>query len=225
MILKSTIKGKQWLTLECAKAKLTEGSVVEIPDEFYDTAEVQGAIKLNMIELVGDPPPKTLKEGPDETKVRFRNAWHNKLTFDCLKDYVDVGRIILIPVSKVSQPEIQNAIMAGMMEDVDGVLGKPSGRGPAVDLEELTANDIVEKPAIQKRARPAVKDSSKAKPIKSSHADSESDEAESGESRIIDNKPKKKSAPKAEEKHEVAQGEPFSYLDIFDSGTPTEGSF
>lgn len=239
MILESLIKDESVLTLDCAKARLRKGSIVDIADEYYDTAEVANAIKLGFIKVVGDPPPKTLAEHPDEKKVRLRNMWPNKLAFDSLRDsgnpYVDPGKFILIPMSKISHIEIQNAISSGMLEDVDGVLcQKGGGHGPAVDLEELTVGDIVEKQTIQKRSRPKVASAAKAKPIKSSHADEDGDEPNdvTSESKIIDNnKPVKKQKAVVEELETEPQPEeperasPFSYLDIFDASEPSEGSF
>lgn len=154
MIVESLIKDESRLTLDCAKATLHRGSKVEIDDSTYWTKEVQGAIKLGMIRVVGEPPPpmKVQEEGAPEKKIKYKSIHSTKLCFESLKDYVDPGNFIHVPESKISEREIQNAIAWGMIERVDGPKDAVKVRlTTPVKIDEFTAVDAVDSvPAPEK---------------------------------------------------------------------------
>jgi len=146
MIVKSLIEDDSKLTLDCAKATLHKDSKVEIEDVFYWNPEVQGAMKLGMIEVVGKPPPKPkdTDDTPEEKKIKYRNVHDSKICFECIKDYADPGQFIHIPESKIStEREIQNAIAWGMIERADGknTPQAPKASRQAVKIDEFDADD------------------------------------------------------------------------------------
>jgi hypothetical protein len=153
MIIESLIKDESKLTLDCAKATLHRGSKVELDDSTYWTKEVQGAIKLGMIRIIGDPPPpmKVQEEGAPEKKIKYKSLHSSKLCFESLKDYVDPGNFIHIPESKIHEREIQNAIAWGMIEPADGPKGVVKTRlTTPVKIDEFTATDTVDSEAPEK---------------------------------------------------------------------------
>ena len=136
MILESQIGDDRVLTLDCAKATLRKGSRVDIPDDCFGKAEVQNAIRMGLIRLVGTPPAGVSVF--DEPKHRFRNAHGTRLTFECIKGTVDPGNILAIPESKVNEREVQNAVAWGYLLDLDGGLaGTPVGNQPPVIIDEV----------------------------------------------------------------------------------------
>ena len=136
MILESQIGDDRVLTLDCAKATLRKGSRVEIPDDCFGKAEVQNAIRMGLIRLIGTPPAGVSLF--DEPKHRFRNAHGTRLTFECIKGTVDPGKTLAIPESKVNEREVQNAIAWGYLLDLDGGLaGTPVGNQPPVVIDEV----------------------------------------------------------------------------------------
>jgi hypothetical protein len=224
MILESLIKDGSKLTLDCAKATLSKGSKVEIADEYWLKPEVQNAIKLGLVRLVGSPPPATPATSAkvEENRKKFRSAWTSKLTFDCIKDYVDPGGIIHIPESKLTNSEVQNAIAWGMLVDPD-MTAAPMARRPSppVEIDEIKVGG-----AKPDKAAPTAKSPVKAKKI------SKTDDAEAGDeeaqdaslykpSEVIvpkeDAPPKNKAAAKPAMADEAKpQGSRFDFLDIFE---------
>lgn len=242
MILECLLQDKSRLTLDCAKTSLGKGDHREIKDEFYSSAEIQNAIKMGLIRLVGDPPAMTSTVVGVEKSHPFRNTHKTRLAFECVRGGVSPGAIIQIPASKLQAEEIRQAVIFGMLEDIDHVIVKaprPLADAAPLALEELTAKDIIEAPT---KARPPVKKGGvKAKPISRAASDEgveEGGEDEShlfAESRVIDPSdaaPKKKPkampvdedvlAPKKARTPAQEEADRFSFLDIF--GTEkTEG--
>jgi len=146
MILLSKITDASKVTFDCAKATIERNGRIEIDDIHWKSPEVQGALKLGLIELEGQPP--IMPEEPlglaPEHLIRFRNNFGTKLCFECVKDYADPGMIIRIPVSLVDNPEVRNAIMAGMLINEDNPEENPQiYQGPPMHLEELRSSDII----------------------------------------------------------------------------------
>ena len=211
MIIRSKIEDASKLTLDCAKATLTKGSKVEIDDRHWAAKEVQDAIKLNMIELVGEPP--VLPEEPAqqaEKMVRLRNVHGSKITLECIKDYGNPGEIILVPTSKMNELEVRNAISWGMLinEDAPAPIHAAKGTIP-LNLEELTTKDILTGTEVP-LARPKLKAEGaiKAKKIGSVSAAEESDDSEPQDDGMFkpsevlipsESKKAKREMPKAEE--------------------------
>ena len=121
MILQSLITDASYLSLDCAKTKLTKGMIVELSDNLYWEKEIQNAISMKMIKLVGDPPtPRPVpKEEVPETKVKLvcNSRVMGTVAFDCIKDHVRAGQALWVPESKMSHPEIQNALDSGILID------------------------------------------------------------------------------------------------------------
>jgi hypothetical protein len=228
MILESLITDGSKLTLDCAKATLSKGSKIEIPDEFYSKSEVQNAIKMGLIRIVGSPPIVAAAAlAQDENRRKFRSAWGSKLTFECLKDYVDPGGFINIPESKLTNSEVQNAIAWGMLVD-------PAA--PKVERRSLHKAEIdeikVDAKAASPRARPApaAKSPVKAKKISKSDDISDADSDDDGglykESTVIVPKAEQplaakdtgKPAPDSDKKAETKSR--FDFLDIFEEESP-----
>lgn len=146
MIIESLIQDASKLTFDCAKATLEKGSKIQIDDIHWKALEVQNAIAAGLCILVGPPPilPEERKLEP-EHKVRFRNQYITKLCFECVKDYADPGMIVHIPVSKLEEPEIRNAISAGWLTNEDNPeLTPPRSRTAPVQLMELDSSDILD---------------------------------------------------------------------------------
>jgi hypothetical protein len=180
MILKSEIKDASTLSINCAKARVGKGDTVEIADEFWREREVQDAIRLGFVSLVGNPPTlpeKTKKAEVQERKLRFANRTSSKIAFECVVgknddggdkkwiDYVAPGDVVHVPESAMADPQIQNAIGWKMIEPLDGHRDLPKEESspqatvpePA-RLEELTKNDILEDLVPEKRRRRMTKD-------------------------------------------------------------------
>lgn len=147
MILESRIIDESKVTFDCAKATIEKGSKISIDDSFYKFEEIQNAIKMGLVALIG-PAPVLPEENAalPERKVRFRNTYITKLCFECLKDYADPNMILHVPVSKLDELEIRNAISAGWIVNEDEPPTTPLGRSTPVHLEELTAADIITAP-------------------------------------------------------------------------------
>lgn len=146
MIIKSLIQDEGKVTFECAKATISKDSIIEIADVYFKEKEIQTAMKLGMIEIVGTPPalPEEPKPTEPERKIKFQSLYTTKLCFECLRDYVDPDKFIHIPVSKLEEREIRNAISAGWLLNVENPESTPPpSKGPALHLEELTVKDIL----------------------------------------------------------------------------------
>lgn len=146
MIIRSLIQDESKVTLDCAKATLQKGSVISIDDKHWRSAEVQGAISCGFAELVGAPPclPEDPAKGGPERKMKYKNVYHYKLAFECVKNYVEPGELIEIPLSKLDEVEIRNAIGSGWLLDIEN----PNSfvrqeRTAPVELEELSVSDIL----------------------------------------------------------------------------------
>lgn len=215
MIIESLIQDASRVTFDCAKATIQRGSRIDIEDKFYAEKEIQNAIKLGLCAIIGEPPvlPAAQAASAPEKTVRFRNNFNSKLCFECIKDYADVGMIVHIPVGKLDEPEVRNAIAAGWILNEDNPELNPTiYHGAPLHLEELTANDILDTrvaapaedlPAGVPAARPKPKAQTqiKAKRVSSTgEVDEESDSSDLyRESKVIEPKSpsKRREAPKA----------------------------
>lgn len=189
MILESLIEDESMLTLDCAKARISKGQKVEIKDKHWHSPEVQGAIALGVVRLVGEAPdvakPEESKPDPEsEPKKKFVSRSETRMAFECdtkfkddqtgdpvkWKDYVDKGGILWVPESAVEDRQIQNALGWGLLVDPDAKPGREADKGDGipVDLQEATVNES-DTPSRRRRARPkaGAKSAIKAKPISS----------------------------------------------------------
>jgi hypothetical protein len=144
VIIQSLIQDESTLTLDCAKAKLIRGSRIEIADIHWASKEVQGAVSLGLVEIVGQIPsiPEKPKKLEPEKTVRFRNAYKYKLAFECIKGSVGPDELISIPVSKLEEEEVRNAISAGWLFDEDNPAANWSPVwGPPALVEEVTVTE------------------------------------------------------------------------------------
>lgn len=121
MILQSLITDKSYVSFDCAKTKVTKGSVIEIADRFYWEKEIQNAIKLGLIKVVGDVPtnqpvPEQKKE-EKKIKLLCNPRVQGTIAFDCIKDFVTAGKFLWVPESRMDHPEIQNALDSGILQD------------------------------------------------------------------------------------------------------------
>lgn len=206
MIVKSLIKDESKLTLDCAKATLAKNSKVEIEDAFYWNPEVQGAMKLGMIEIVGKPPaplPETAAT-PEEPKIKYRNVHDSKICFECIKDYADPGQFIHIPESKIAtEREIQNAIAWGMIERADGkdAPHAPKARPKPVKIDEFGTDDAVEPAGDISSA------SQMSKPLDKGNLSSEEKKIAKSRSKKSKSKAKQDFKPKAISSSDVQEGD------------------
>jgi hypothetical protein len=159
MILKSLIQDESTLAIDCAGTRMCRGSVIEIKDEFWTNAEIQGAIRLGMIELIG-PRPKLQQEPEPEkeqNKLKFRNVSDTKIAFECIigydidgknkkwSDYVSPNEYILIPEVATYSRQVQNALGWGMIVPADkGASFQQPVKSDPVELDELTIQDTME---------------------------------------------------------------------------------
>jgi len=148
MILQSLITDASYLSLDCAKTKLTKGMIVEISDDFYWEKEVQNAIKMNLIKLVGDPPaarPVPQEERPErKIKLVCNSRMIGKVAFDCIKDHVQAGQALWVPESKMNHPEIQNALDSGILIDPENTqerVSEPVHVPAALDEVRITEEE------------------------------------------------------------------------------------
>jgi hypothetical protein len=153
MILKCLVTDKRKVTLDCAKATLTAGSKVQIDDIHWSTREVQGAIKNGLIELVGEPPVTIGSGSVQERTIKMKNVYKSKLTFECIKNYVDPGHFIHIPESKLNVPEVREAMVRQWLIDPEAP-PQETFTGKSVVLEEITVGDMI---ATEDSAPAAVK--------------------------------------------------------------------
>lgn len=158
MILESLIEDESSVTLDCAQAHMGKGDVIKIDDKHWRSKEVQGAIKLGMIKLIGKPPvlqeiKKHITLEEEETKL-FVNISNTKVVFEISTERTDdVGEPIkwteyaeanggklLVPISLINDNQIQNAISWGIIKDPASKAIK--GPSAPVNLEELTEEDL-----------------------------------------------------------------------------------
>lgn len=137
VILESLIRDDTILTLDCARATIRQGVRVEIADEFYFEIEVQSAIKLGFIRLVGEPPVMENKAPADALKT-FKNVHDTRIAFDCIKGSVGPGEFIKIPESVLEDPEIVRALGYGMLIDPEETAKKPVTAGAPVNIDEVS---------------------------------------------------------------------------------------
>lgn len=181
MILNSLITDDSRLTLDCAKATILKGNKIDIPDDLYYHTEVQEALSLGIIELVGDvPEPPPGFSAPAETKS-YKNNTKTRLTFDCIKASVGPEEVIDIPADMLEAYEIDNAISNDMLvpeakEDAGNVgedteepaeeEAEEEAPDPETDepdgmlFEEVTVEEV-EKPKSKKKAKKSSKKKSK----------------------------------------------------------------
>lgn len=161
MILKSLIQDDSTLAIDCAKTRMCKGSVIEIKDEFWPNAEIQGAIRLGMIALIGQAPK--IQQEPEleqeQNKIKFRNVSDTKIAFECIigyekdgknkkwSDYVAPNEYIFIPEAATHSRQVQNALGWGMIvfADEKGAFKQPVKSAP-VELDELTIQDAIQQP-------------------------------------------------------------------------------
>jgi len=123
------------------------GSRIEIEDRFWKEPEIQGALKLGIVSIVGNPPvfPEEALNLAPKQLIAFRNVYSTKLCFECIKDYADPGRLLYVPVERLEETEIRNAILNGWLINEDNPESNPvQRRGPPVNLEELTTSDLID---------------------------------------------------------------------------------
>lgn len=236
MILESLITdGRAW-TLDCHKATVRKGDIIEVPDQLYFHPEVQGGIKLGFVKVVGDAPavsPPEVIKMEEETKVRMKSEAVGILAFDCIKASVVPNGTIMIPQSKMSDPEIRSAIDAGLLVDPDAPKVEALPKGTPVAIEEV---DIVDQPRAtaaprKRRGRTAPQQDNQPQAIKAKRvASSGDDDVVEGssdglyqESRVIE--PKNENAlkprqrrtmePEQAPKQEEIVDDKFSFLDVF----------
>jgi hypothetical protein len=149
------------LTFDCAKATLETGTI-DIDDVHFGSTEIQGALKMGMIEIVGQMPALSNEQRstdgrfpanggqPQEEQIKFRNTYDFKLCFDCIKKYVAPGETIMIPISKIDDAEISNAISSGWLLDEDNPAAVPfHPSGTPVVLDEVSVVEDAAKPVVQ----------------------------------------------------------------------------
>lgn len=192
MILESLIKDDSMLTLDCAKARIKKGDTVEIDDQHWHDPEIQGALKLKMVRVVGKKPnvPPLVDQKDDDPKQEktktFVSAAGNRMAFECKtkykdpntgeplrwKEWVDPGNPIHVPLSAVEDKQIQNALGWELLVDPEAKKKKSpkAKKGKSVVLEEAK----VAPGKSTRRKKSKAKSPVKAKKI-SSVADSDSD--------------------------------------------------
>lgn len=243
MIIESLISDDKRVAFDCCKATIARGDTIEIRDEFYHHAEIQGAIKLGLVKIVGDAPTVANPADAivaDERCVKFVSRAGTTMAFDCIKKYVAPNDFILVPESKLEHAEIRNAIDSGWLVNPEVPATAPVGRTDPVAVDEVAIVDKV--PASRPRRRrvqaapaePAIRARRVASSSESDDSASE-DDASAGEmyseSRVIDRnvdnplRQRKPAAPakpvlveddnKPEEKGE--EMDRFSFMDIFGS--------
>jgi len=204
MILQSLIQDESKLSLDCARATVKKGMIIELPDNLYTNKEVQTAIKIGMLRLVGDPPkvaPEEKANPAEEKKIKLRcnPRVQGRIAFDCIKDGVSAGQILWVPQSKMYHPEIQNALSSGILEDPSGDIqpNRPIHQPVAIEEVRVTeeeARTIVppqRTPNPRRATRPAQRTASRtARPIRRAGGGSEDDggrdmEIIGGESEVI----------------------------------------
>ncbi len=135
MILESLITNESALTLDCAKATLRRGGRVTIPDEHWANPEVQNALRMNLVKLVGDPPACAART--EEKRLRLKNNHTTRLAIECVKASVGPGEILNLPESKLHEREIQNAIAWGQLVDLSAPVVAPAAKAPPVEIDEV----------------------------------------------------------------------------------------
>ena len=226
MIVESLIKDESKLTLDCAKATLHKGSKVEIEDALYWGPEIQGALKLEMIRIIGKI-PDPLPEAPakaEEKKIKYRNMHATKICFECVKDYADPGNFINIPESKVQEREVQNAIAWGMIERVDGPKDAVKTRQTIpVEIDEFTATDaqdgeaksiLNDLPPVEEKPLPAEEQA-----IVAARSKKTAKKTEKKESKKAEFKPKAISS-NADSESDDSGSELYSETKVVDPATP-----
>jgi hypothetical protein len=161
MILKSLIQDESTLSIDCARTRMSKGSVIEIKDEFWTNAEIQGAIRLGLIELIGAIPEvqQEPEQEKEQNKLKFRNVSDTKIAFECImgydldgksnkwSDYVAPNEYILIPEVATYSRQVQNALGWGLIVPADeGVPFKRPVKSDPVELDELTIQDTIDEP-------------------------------------------------------------------------------
>lgn len=244
MILESNINDESKVTFDCAKATIGKGSRISIDDIYWNETEIQNAIRMGLITLIGPIPILPNSTSQPERKIRFRNMHSSKLCFESFKDYADPGHIVWVPSSKVDEPEVRNAIAAGFLFNEDDPASTPPRTySDPVTLIELTSQDLItdipakpvqELPAGIPEKRPTTSKSGgkiKAKKVASKSEPEEGEEEESSglfrESEII--MPKEKAskpkpmpiAPPLLNDEEGADGEDdFDFTSVFSKSQP-----
>lgn len=229
MILKSLIIDDSRLTLDCAKATITKGSEVDLPDDLYYHPEVQGALKLEIVELVGDvPAPPPGVSSPAETKS-YRNNTETRLTFDCIKASAGPKEVIDIPEDMLGAYEIDNAINNGMLVlEIKGDVGdaEEATEEPANEVapdepncmlfEEVTVEET-EEPEPKKKPKKKAKKFSKKKAKKSNSKKSEDEKPKAIKAKGI-----KRTAGSSEDEGEIIDTSSQDNI-VLDTSTSTDG--
>jgi hypothetical protein len=146
VILESLIEDDRLITLDCAKATIRKGETIEIADEYYYDAEVQNAIKLGFVKLVGDPPPPPPEKDPEKKGVvELTNVSRTRLAFDCIQGSVGAGETIEVPIPMLVHKEIANALDWGYLENPDEPRAKQPGTSPdPVKFDEISIDESEE---------------------------------------------------------------------------------
>jgi len=204
MILQSLIQDESRLSLDCAKTAVKKNMIIELPDNLYMNKEIQTAIKIGILKLVGDPPKVTPEEKAnlvEEKKIKLRcnSRVQGRIAFDCIKDGVSAGQNLWVPESKMYHPEIQNALNSGILEDPSGNIQPSRSIHQPVTIEEVRVTEEEAKttavpqrtPNPRRSARQAQRTArSTARPIRRVSGGSENDDGKDieivgGESEVI----------------------------------------
>lgn len=178
MKLESMIQNESCITLDCVKARIAKGTVIEIDDKHWSNPEVQGAIKLGFVRLIGKEPTvvseAAANEDPrNEPKKTFVSTAGTRMAFECAtkykdpangtsikwKDYVDPGKELYVPLSAVSDKQIQNALAWGMLKDPDAKVAQPKKavRKSSAKIEETKITADTGKSNKKKVSRKRIK--------------------------------------------------------------------
>jgi hypothetical protein len=145
------------------KRRICKGDIVDVPDRFWGHPQISGALKQNLVKLLGNPPETHEPSGANQEDrvVMLVNTSDPavRLAFECLRDYVDPGQNLRVPESKMEHKEIQNALAMGMLHNPEDD-ASPRQPGPPAELEEVKV--LTETPP-EKREQPRIKSRAKTK--------------------------------------------------------------
>jgi hypothetical protein len=150
MILQSLITDARRISFDCCKKTMAKNDSLELPDSLYQNAEIQGAIKLGFVKLVGNTP--IAYEAATIVRLkekRIKNISTLKIGLDCIKGTVMPGQTVTITEDKFVSLEVQNALSMGVLMDLDNPTQLVDQLGPfePAVLNELTNADIKATPA------------------------------------------------------------------------------
>lgn len=156
IILESLIKDNSKLTFDCAKATISRDERIEIKDDLYWNPEIQNAINMGLVKLNGPVPPLPDENLPGNTRVKLRNVSESRIAFDCIQDSAGPNQLILVPVNKLGEPEVQNAINMGLIKPEEELpdITSPSNEGPKKRLLINTSENVLALECIKRFVAP-----------------------------------------------------------------------